>query len=147
MSPTLILASPTVRSLFDPFGFTKKLTEEQKARKLNIEINNGRLASAPPHRSNQLHTCTCNLPPCTCTLPPCRATVQRTIACPPPPPVSPAVLGLFGFISEARVPGAVPALTGLIKPYAGEVMAPFSAIDANLPYVSGMLETGKALFQ
>jgi len=38
-----------------------------------------------------------------------------------------AMIGLFSFLSEAKVPGSVPALSGLIKPYAGEIMAPFQA--------------------
>merc|ERR1712217_461944 len=38
-----------------------------------------------------------------------------------------AMLGLMGFLSEAKVPGSVPFLTGKILPYAGEVMAPFQA--------------------
>jgi hypothetical protein len=80
--------------LFDPFGFTADLSEEEKATKRLREIQNGRLA----------------------------------------------MIGLFSLISEARVPGSVPALSGLIKPYDGEVMAPFTAADANLPGVSTMLE-------
>eukprot|EP00967_Tisochrysis_lutea_P053301 scaffold66262_cov29-Tisochrysis_lutea.AAC.3 len=36
-----------------------------------------------------------------------------------------AMLGIMGFLAEAKVPGSVPLLTGLIKPYGGEVMAPF----------------------
>ena len=83
---------PVPLNLFDPFGFTKKLSDEQKAKKLNIEINNGRLA----------------------------------------------MLGLFGFVSEARVPGAVPALAGKIKPYDGEIMGPFNAGDVNLAFVDQM---------
>jgi len=52
-----------------------------------------------------------------------------------------AMLGIMAFLAESKVPGSVPALGGLgIKPYAGEVMAPFSATDAGLPYVSEMLK-------
>merc|ERR1711976_344381 len=85
-------------SLYDPFGFNDNLTEEEKANKLNIEINNGRLA----------------------------------------------MLGLFSLISEARVPGAVPALAGYINPYDGEVMAPFTGADS-LPFINDMVEFAKTL--
>jgi hypothetical protein len=87
--------------LFDPFGFTDDLDEEEKAKKRIREVQNGRLA----------------------------------------------MIGLFSLISEARVPGAVPALAGLVKPYDGEVMGPFSAADAGLlPGVKTMLEGIQPLF-
>lgn len=37
-----------------------------------------------------------------------------------------AMLGIFGFLSEGKAEGAVPLLKGIIPPYAGEPMAPFS---------------------
>ena len=37
-----------------------------------------------------------------------------------------AMLGIIGFLSEAKIPGSVPALSGVIPPYAGEPMAPFA---------------------
>mmetsp|Transcript_45689 Transcript_45689/g.67441 ORF Transcript_45689/g.67441 Transcript_45689/m.67441 type:complete len:252 (+) Transcript_45689:70-825(+) len=38
-----------------------------------------------------------------------------------------AQLGIFGFLCAQTIPGSVPALAGIVKPYAGEVMAPFEA--------------------
>ena len=38
-----------------------------------------------------------------------------------------AMLGLFGFLSESKVPGSVPALGGIALPYDGDYMAPFAA--------------------
>jgi len=81
--------------LFDPFGFSKNKTPEQKEKGLLIEINNGRLA----------------------------------------------MLGIMGFVSEARVPGSVPGLAGAnIAPYSGEVMAPWGPADADAaPFIKEML--------
>jgi len=81
--------------LFDPFGFSKKQTDEQKKRGLLVELNNGRLA----------------------------------------------MLGTMGFVSAASVEGSVPALAGKITHYDGEVMAPWSASDSSVPYVTDMLSS------
>jgi len=53
-----------------------------------------------------------------------------------------AQIGIMGFLAEQKVPGSVPAITGFVKPYAGEVMAPFSASDTGLPFVADMLKAG-----
>merc|ERR1712187_68800 len=99
--PAFNLLPVPLPPLFDPFGFTEDLDEEEKAKKRIREIQNGRLA----------------------------------------------MIGLFSLISEARVPGAVPALAGLVKPYDGEVMGPFSAADAGLlPGVKTMLDGIQPLF-
>jgi len=86
------IGHPTL-DLFDPFGFSKNKTPEQKERGLLIELNNGRLAQ----------------------------------------------IGIMAFVSEAKVPGSVPALAGKIAPYGGEVMAPWSAGDVSVPLVKEML--------
>jgi len=67
--------------LYDPFGFSKKSSEEKKERGLVAEVNNGRLA----------------------------------------------MLGIFGFLTADKMPGAVPVLDnlGVPIPYDGNCMIPF----------------------
>ena len=68
------------RTLYDPFKYSKDMSDSDKQRRLLVEINNGRLA----------------------------------------------MLGIIGFLSAQVAPGSVPALVGVVKPYAGQVMAPFA---------------------
>ena len=79
---------PVPFNFYDPFKLGKNMSEEKKARRLKMEINNGRLA----------------------------------------------MFGIFGFVSEAAVPGSVPALKGVIQSYDGEVMAPFTTNFVMAPF-------------
>jgi len=45
-----------------------------------------------------------------------------------------AMLGIFGFLSEQTIPGSVPVLGGIVQPYSGEVMAPFSENVLGAPF-------------
>jgi hypothetical protein len=79
--PDSPLPHPVPFNLYDPFGLAKKASEEKKAKRRVMEINNGRLA----------------------------------------------MIGIFGFLAESKVPGSVPALVGKIPAYDGDYMAPFAA--------------------
>jgi len=79
---------PVPFSLYDPFKFSKNMSEEAKERRLLAEINNGRLAQ----------------------------------------------LGIFGFLCEQTIPGSVPVLSGIVQPYSGEVMAPFTTNYLGEPF-------------
>lgn len=82
------LPHPAPFNLYDPFGYSKDRTEEQKARGRLVEINNGRLA----------------------------------------------MLGLISMLAAQVVPGSVPALTSIVQPYSGEVMAPFTTNYVGMPF-------------
>jgi hypothetical protein len=45
-----------------------------------------------------------------------------------------AQLGIFGFLCEQTIPGSVPALSGIVQPYSGEVMAPFHDNVLGMPF-------------
>jgi len=69
-----------VLNLYDPFNLSKDMTDEDREKRLVMEVNNGRLA----------------------------------------------MIGIFGFLAADAVPGSVPALAGIARPYDGNVMIPFS---------------------
>jgi len=45
-----------------------------------------------------------------------------------------AMLGIFGFLCEQTIAGSVPILSGIVQPYSGEVMAPFTSNYLGQPF-------------
>jgi len=45
-----------------------------------------------------------------------------------------AMIGIMGFLAAQEVPGSVPALTSVVQPYDGEVMAPFTTNYIGMPF-------------
>eukprot|EP00815_Leptocylindrus_aporus_P005157 CAMPEP_0116061350 /NCGR_PEP_ID=MMETSP0322-20121206/7030_1 /TAXON_ID=163516 /ORGANISM="Leptocylindrus danicus var. apora, Strain B651" /LENGTH=254 /DNA_ID=CAMNT_0003546287 /DNA_START=55 /DNA_END=819 /DNA_ORIENTATION=+ len=45
-----------------------------------------------------------------------------------------AMIGILGFLSEQTTAGSVPALTGIVQPYSGEPMAPFTTNVLGAPF-------------
>lgn len=45
-----------------------------------------------------------------------------------------AMLGIISFLAAQVVPGSVPALTSIVQPYSGEVMAPFTTNYVGMPF-------------
>merc|ERR1719215_848313 len=45
-----------------------------------------------------------------------------------------AMIGILGFLAEQTTPGSVPALSGLVQPYSGEPMAPFTHNVIGAPF-------------
>ena len=122
---------PVPLNLWDPFGFTKKMTPERKEKALIAEIV--RTAHPLPAESPA--------PSLSRALPswrlrnkllPVHLCAQNNGRL--------AMIGIMGFVS-AQKGLVVPGLDGVgLKPYAGEVMAPFTAADASLPLVDTMLK-------
>ena len=166
---------PVPLNLWDPFGFTSKMSPERKEKALLAEINNGRLAQigiigmisaskglqvprrppAPPSPSRPSPPChlslsSAHLAPRTLPFPFSHPVYQpllppRIPTPPPTPHPNPSSHRPFQPLLPSPIPTPckVPGLDSIagIKPYAGEVMAPFASGDASLPFVAGMLKS------
>ena len=114
-----VFPHPVPLDLYDPFGIFSNASPEKKARGRLIEINNGRLAMIGLFPcGNQNFTARSRGDVGSSPLDGTRA----------PDSLVDFHTGLFGFLSESKVPGSVPALGSIVLPYDGDYMAPLEPL-------------------
>ena len=102
---------PVPFNLYDPWGVTKKFSEEKKVRPVEQRTPPRQISANSWWCAHQRRA----------------SRSQANLRLKEINNGRLAMIGLFGFLAEGSVPGSVPLLKGIVPAYSGEVMAPFTS--------------------